>query len=241
MLVTTLNFLKEIALKNGKVLFVGTKRQAAGMVAEHATRCGQFFVNHRWLGGMLTNWPTVSTSIRTLQKYEESLAQEDSQLTKKEKLEIDRSRIKLERVLGGIRNMGGKPDAVFVIDTNKEDLVIAEAKKLGIPIIAVIDTNSNPDGIDYPIPGNDDAGKAIELYLRLASEAMLQGMQEGLTNVGVDLGSVDVVFGAAANIEIPDFVEPQEEKAAAGKKKAVPVVTKKISKAAKPKKTEESK
>jgi small subunit ribosomal protein S2 len=226
MLHNALLVLKEIAAKNGKILFVGTKKQASNLVADYAKRCGQYFVNHRWLGGMLTNWPTVSASIRTLQKYETDLANPSSFLTKKEKLELDRNRQKLDKVLGGIRNMGGKPDAIFVIDARVESLAISEAKKLGITVIAIVDTNSNPDNIDYVIPGNDDAAKAIELYLKLASEAALAGIQEGLTNAGVDIGNIELNLGDAANIELPEIKDKDAEESAAKKKKTT-VVTKK--------------
>ena len=221
-----LNFLKGVASKNGKILFVGTKRQASELLSDYATKCGQYFVNHRWLGGMLTNWSTVSASIKTLQTYEESLNSENSYFTKKEKLDLDRKRAKLDRVLGGIRNMGGKPDAIFVIDTNREALAIAEAKRLGIPVVAIIDTNCDPDLIDYAIPGNDDASKAIELYLKLSSEAILAGIQEGLANAGVDIGSVEISLGEVANTEMPEIGVEDTEEAAAKKKKAT-VVTKK--------------
>lgn len=223
-----LNILKDIASKNGKILFVGTKKQASELVAEHAIRCGQFYVNHRWLGGMLTNWPTVSASINTLKKYEEMLADTNSYLNKKEKLDIDRKRIKLDKVLGGIRNMGGKPDAIFIIDTRQESLAVAEANKLGIPIIAVVDSNCSPKGIDHVIPGNDDARKSIELYMKLTSEAVLLGMEEGLASAGVDVGSV--VLDNLINIEAPEmqslFAEKEEMDAGATKKKKATVVTK---------------
>ncbi|MCE2992182.1 MAG: 30S ribosomal protein S2 [Candidatus Jidaibacter sp.] len=193
LLKAALDVFKDVAAKNGRILFVGTKKQASEAIASEATRCGQYFVNHRWLGGMLTNWTTVSASIKTLQKYEELLANPDISLTKKEKLDIDRKRVKLDNVLGGIRNMGGSPDLLFVIDTNLESLAITEAKKLGIPVVAIVDTNSNPDGIDYIIPGNDDARKAIELYTRLASDAILSGIQQSLSKSGIDVGAEELV------------------------------------------------
>lgn len=247
LLKNALDVLKEAATKGAKVLFVGTKKQAAEVVAQEAARCGQYYVNHRWLGGMMTNFDTVAESIKTLQKYEELLANEETSLTKKEKLDLDRKRIKLDNVLGGIRNMGGKPDMLFIIDTNVEKLAIAEAKRLGIPIIAIVDTNSNPDGIDYIIPGNDDARKAIELYTRLASDAILAGMQESLAGSGIDLGAMDLGSLSGEAEALPDLaMEGKDEdkagkgaakkKAAPAKKKAAPVVTKKASK----KKTEET-
>lgn len=233
MLHSTLSLLKEVASRNGKILFVGTKKQASELVSDYAQRCGQFYVNHRWLGGMLTNWSTVSASIRTLQKYEADLANTGTTLTKKERLELDRNRLKLDRVLGGIRNMGGKPDIVFVIDSRVESLAITEARKLGIPVAAIVDTNANPDGIDHVIPGNDDAAKAIELYLKLASEAILSGIQEGLTSAGVDIGNVDLNLGDIANADLPEFKEEDEEGAKNSKKKKTTVVTKKAKPAAK--------
>jgi len=203
MLHNALNALKSVASKNGRILFVGTKHQASEYVAKTAIACGQYYVNHRWLGGMLTNWKTVSESIKTLQKYEERLASEDVILTKKERLDLDRQRQKLEKVLGGIRNLGGKPDILFVLDTNVEKLALVEARKLGIPIVAIADTNSDPDGIDYLIPGNDDARKAIETYLDLACAAIIDGIQESLVSSGVDIGSLEggveaLVMGAQA-------------------------------------------
>lgn len=224
-----LNVLKDVASKNGRILFVGTKKQASEVIAEAATRCGQYFVNHRWLGGMLTNWSTVSASIKTLQKYEELLENPDIILTKKEKLEIDRKRIKLNNVLGGIRNMGGRPDLLFVIDTNLESLAITEAKKLGVPIVAIIDTNSNPDGIDHIIPGNDDARKAIELYARLASDAILSGIQASLSHSGVDVGAAEVIA--------LEQTIPAEEIEAKDDEKALKVV--KVAMVEKAEKTEE--
>lgn len=192
-----LTVVHEVVRNNGRVLFVGTKRQASEAIAEAAKRCGQYYVNHRWLGGMLTNWPTVSKSIKTLTNYEKTLANENNELvkfTKKEILELTRKKDKLELSLGGIRNMGGKPDLLFVIDTNKEDIAILEARKLGIPIVAIIDSNSNPDVVNYPIPGNDDATRSIKLYCRLFSEVALNGLQEALASSGADIGSLDNPF-----------------------------------------------
>ncbi len=197
-----LEALKNVAAQNGRILFVSTKKQASDLIAEQAQRCGQYYVNHRWLGGMLTNWITVSASIKTLQDYETMLANDKQLVTKKERLVVDRKRIKLDNTLGGIRKMGGMPDILFVIDTNEHKLAISEANKLGIPVCAVVDTNSNPDGIDYVIPGNDDARKAIEMYCRLAADAALLGTQEGLRRAGVDVG---------ASIEINNAVEKTTE------------------------------
>lgn len=195
MLNRALKMVHDVVVKNGRVLFVGTKTQASSIVAENAKRCGQYYVNHRWLGGMLTNWNTVSASIRTLRGIEERLDNPEvaARLTKKEILELNRSREKLERSLGGIREMGGRPDVLFVVDTNKEKLAIQEAKKLNIPVIAIVDSNSNPDEVTYPIPGNDDATRAIDLYCKLFSDAALAGIQDSLASSGVDIG-------AAANL-----------------------------------------
>jgi small subunit ribosomal protein S2 len=180
--------IRDITAGGGRVLFVGTKRQASSVVADAAQRCGQYYVNHRWLGGMLTNWNTISKSIKRLRVLEEQLASEAEGRTKKELLQITREQQKLERSLGGIKDMGGLPDVLFVIDTNKEAIALQEARKLGIPIAAVVDTNCNPDGIAYPIPGNDDALRAINLYCDLVSRAVLDGIQAELSHQGVDLG-----------------------------------------------------
>jgi small subunit ribosomal protein S2 len=173
------------------VLFVGTKRQAAQPVAEAAEKCAQYYMNHRWLGGTLTNWQTVSKSIQRLKQIDEALETGAEGLTKKERLGIERDQTKLQASLGGIREMGGVPDLLFVIDVKKEALAIAEANKLGIPVVAVVDTNCSPDGIDYIIPGNDDAARAIALYCDLASRAALDGMSAQLGAAGVDIGSLE--------------------------------------------------
>jgi small subunit ribosomal protein S2 len=180
---------RDIVAKGGRVLFVGTKRQAQERIAEAAKRCGQYYVNHRWLGGMLTNWQTISNSIKRLRQVDELLAQEQLGLTKKELLKLTREREKLERALGGIREMGGLPDAIFVIDTNKEDIAVAEANKLGIPVVAVVDSNSNPDGINFPIPGNDDALRAIDMYCDMMVGAVLDGISAEVTASGGDAGA----------------------------------------------------
>jgi small subunit ribosomal protein S2 len=177
---------RQVAASGGRVLFVGSKRQAQDIVAETATRCGQYYVNHRWLGGMLTNWKTINNSIKRLKTLEEILKNpEGSNKTKKELLEMSREHEKLQRALGGIKDMGGLPDVVFVIDSNKENIAIAEANKLGIPVIAVLDTNSTPNGVDYPIPGNDDSTRALRLYCRLISDAILDGISEHVAKAGV--------------------------------------------------------
>lgn len=172
----------------GRVLYVGTKRQASESIAEAAKRSAQYYINHRWLGGTLTNWKTISASIRRLRQLDDILADPQGR-TKKEVLNVTRERDKLNQALGGIKEMGGTPDLLFVIDTNKEQIAIAEARKLGIPIVAVVDTNCNPDGIDFPIPGNDDAGRAITLYCDLIARAAIDGIQRSQASAGVDLGA----------------------------------------------------
>ncbi|MFN7754501.1 MAG: 30S ribosomal protein S2 [Holosporales bacterium] len=177
--------------KGGRVLFVASKRQATDVIAETARKCGQHFVNHRWLGGMLTNWKTVSNSLKTLKEIDEKLSNPMEGLTKKEQIMLTRRRDKLEQVLGGIKDMGGQPDLVVIIDTNKEAIAIEEANVLKIPVIAVLDSNCDPEGIRYPIPGNDDARRAIELYCDLFVAAALGGMQEAMVASGVDLGALE--------------------------------------------------
>ena len=187
-----LQAVSDVVAKGGRVLFVGTKRQAADSIAEAAKRSAQYFVNSRWLGGTLTNWKTISNSIARLKKIEEMLnSGESGGYTKKEKLTLSREKEKLELALGGIRDMGGVPDLLFVIDTNKEDIAIKEARRLGIPIAAIIDTNCNPDGITYPIPGNDDAARAINLYCDLISKAAIDGISRGQGEAGIDLGAAE--------------------------------------------------
>ena len=189
MLYQALEAVRDITTSGGRVLFVGTKRQAAGPVAAAAKRCGQYYINHRWLGGMLTNWKTISNSIRRLRTLEEQLqAGDQSGLTKKELLQRNRELEKLERSLGGIKEMGGLPDILVVIDTNKESLAIKEAEILGIPVVAVLDSNSSPEGVRYPVPGNDDALRAIELYCELVSQAVLEGIQKEISDAGGDIG-----------------------------------------------------
>jgi len=191
MLDAALNFIRETVAKGGRILFVGTKRQAAKPIAEAAEKCAQYYMNHRWLGGTLTNWQTVSKSIQRLKQIDEAMAQGAEGLTKKERLGMEREQAKLQASLGGIREMGGVPDALFVIDVNKEDLAILEAKKLGIPVVAIVDTNCSPKGVDYVIPGNDDAARAISLYCDLVSRAALDGMSAQLGAAGVDLGALE--------------------------------------------------
>ncbi|WP_421737872.1 30S ribosomal protein S2 [Caulobacter sp.] len=180
---------REVAAAGGRVLFVGTKRQASDPVATAAKRCAQYYVNHRWLGGTLTNWRTVSGSIARLRELEGVLAGEGAGRSKKELLQLTRERDKLELSLGGIKDMGGIPDIMFVIDTNKEAIAILEARKLNIPVIAILDTNCDPDGITYPIPGNDDAARALQLYCDLIADAVLDGLAAGQASSGVDLGA----------------------------------------------------
>ncbi len=181
---------RDVVAGGGRILFVGTKRQAAEPVSRHAAQCAQFFMNSRWLGGTLTNWQTISNSIKRLRELETMLDGDGAGgLTKKEILNLTREREKLERALGGIKEMGGVPEMMFVVDTNKESIAIAEAKTLGIPVVAILDSNCDPDGIDYPIPGNDDAARAIELYCDLISKAAIAGIEEGNISAGVDLGA----------------------------------------------------
>jgi len=191
MLDAALNVIRETVAKNGRILFVGTKRQASKPIAEAAEKSAQYYMNHRWLGGTLTNWQTVSQSINRLRAIDEASEQGFAGLTKKERLGMEREQIKLQASLGGIREMGGVPDLLFVIDVNKEDLAILEAKKLGIPVVAVVDTNCSPDGVDYVIPGNDDAARAISLYCDLAARAALDGMSAQLGAAGVDMGAME--------------------------------------------------
>ncbi len=190
MLDAALNAVRETAAKGGRLLFVGTKRQASGPVADAAERCAQYYMNHRWLGGTLTNWQTVSKSIKRLQEIDEILGAGGEGLTKKERLGLERDQEKLQASLGGIREMGGLPDMLFVIDVKKEALAVAEANKLGIPVVAVVDTNCSPDGVDYIIPGNDDAARAIALYCDLVSRAALDGTAAQMNAAGVDVGAM---------------------------------------------------
>ena len=183
-----LKSLRDISANGGRILFVGTKRQAADQVKEAAKRCGQYYVNHRWLGGMLTNWKTVSGSIARLKELDNILNGDASAYTKKEALMLSRERERLELSIGGIKEMGGLPDALFIIDTNKENIAVHEANNLNIPVFAILDTNSDPKGVDFPIPGNDDALRAIELYCELASGAVLDGLSAEMAKSGRDKG-----------------------------------------------------
>jgi small subunit ribosomal protein S2 len=186
--------LREVAATGGRILFVGTKRQASEPIAAAAKRCAQYYVNHRWLGGTLTNWQTISHSIKRMRTIEETLeGAQSSGLKKKELLGLLRERDKLDRALGGIKEMGGLPNMLFVIDTNKEAIAIAEARKLNIPVTAILDSNSNPDGIAFPIPGNDDAARALALYCDLAARAIIDGLSQGHAEAGIDAGESEVI------------------------------------------------
>jgi small subunit ribosomal protein S2 len=191
MLDQALQVVRDTVARGGRILMVGTKRQAQKAVAEAAEKSAQFYMNHRWLGGTLTNWQTVSLSIARLKQIDEAAGRGFEGLTKKERLGMEREQAKLQASLGGIREMGGVPDLLFVIDVNKEDLAILEARKLGIPVVAVVDTNCSPDGVDYAIPGNDDAARAIQLYCDLITRAALDGMSAQLGAAGVDLGAME--------------------------------------------------
>lgn len=210
MLDRALRAVRDVTAAGGRVLFVGTKRAAADYVADSAKRCGQYYVNHRWLGGMLTNWKTITGSIKRLRQIDEMLAGNVEGLTKKEVLDITRDREKLERALGGIKDMGGLPDILFIIDTNKEKLAVEEANKLGIPVIAILDSNSDPAGVTFPIPGNDDAIRAITLYCDLIAGAVLDGISAEMQASGQDIG---------ASEDMPAEIMPQvaiQEAASAG-------------------------
>ncbi|NOX41453.1 MAG: 30S ribosomal protein S2 [Alphaproteobacteria bacterium] len=209
-----LNAVRETVAKGGRILFVATKRQAQKAIADAAEHSAQYYMNHRWLGGTLTNWNTVSKSIGRLKSYDEQLAEGSEGLTKKELLGMQREQTKLQASLGGIREMGGVPDLLVVIDTNKEALAVAEANKLGIPVVAVLDSNSSPAGIDFPIPGNDDAARAIALYCDLITRAALDGMSAQMGSAGVDIGALEDAPVEAAIVE-----EAKSEKPAAKKTK----------------------
>ncbi|THD80738.1 MAG: 30S ribosomal protein S2 [Phenylobacterium sp.] len=206
---------REVAAAGGRILFVGTKRQASDPIASTAKRCAQYYVNHRWLGGTLTNWRTVSGSIARLRELEGLMESGESGRTKKELLQLTRERDKLELSLGGIKDMGGIPDLMFVIDTNKEAIAIQEARKLNIPVIAILDTNCNPDGITYPIPGNDDAARAIQLYCDLLADSILDGLAAGQAASGVDLGASETPMEPA--LARSEAAEPEAPKAKAPK------------------------
>ena len=212
MLDRALEMVKETTSRGGRVLFVGTKRQAQKPIAEAADKCAQYYMNHRWLGGTLTNWKTVSNSINRLKQIDSAMEEGTDGLTKKERLGMERDQSKLQASLGGIREMGGTPEVLFVIDVNKEDLAVAEANKLGIPVVAVVDSNCSPDGIDYPIPGNDDASRAISFYCDLIARAALAGMSAQLGDSGVDLGESENAPLEAALLDESDVSDEKAKK-----------------------------
>ena len=213
MLHHALQAMRDTAASGGRILFVGTKRQARDLVAQHAERCGQYYVNDRWLGGMLTNWATISKSIKRLKDLTAELddSSAETSRSKRELLERTRSRDKLERTLGGIKDMAGLPNMIFVVDTVKEHLAIAEAKTLGIPVVAIVDSNSNPEDITYPIPGNDDAIRAVNLYCELAGNAVLDGLQAEMVEAGVDIGAAEDMPAAEDVSAAPDINAPALE------------------------------
>jgi small subunit ribosomal protein S2 len=203
--------IRDAVAAGGRVLFVGTKRQASESIVDAAKRSAQYYINSRWLGGTLTNWKTISNSIKRLRQLEEVLSKEDVGLTKRELLNLTREKEKLESALGGIKDMGGTPDIMFVIDTNKEQLAIKEANRLNIPVVAVLDSNSNPAGVTYPIPGNDDAGRAISLYCDLMARAAIEGISQSQAHAGFDLGAaenpvVEIVPAAEQAAEVLDDI-----------------------------------
>ena len=198
-----LDFTRATVQHGGKVLFVGTKRQAQDPIADAARRCGQHYVNHRWLGGMLTNWKTISGSIRKFKQLEETLSGDTTGLTKKEVLKLTRERDKFQASLGGIRDMGGLPEVIFIIDVKKEELAVKEANVLGIPVVAILDSNTDPSGIAFPVPGNDDASRAIQLYVNAIADAVIDAKQGRAADMGVDLGAM---------VEAPvEYIAPEAE------------------------------
>ena len=198
-----LDFTRATVQHGGKVLFVGTKRQAQDPIADAACRCGQHYVNHRWLGGMLTNWKTISGSIRKFKQLEETLSGDTTGLTKKEVLKLTRERDKFQASLGGIRDMGGLPEVIFIIDVKKEELAVKEANVLGIPVVAILDSNTDPSGIAFPVPGNDDASRAIQLYVNAIADAVIDAKQGRAADMGVDLGAM---------VEAPvEYIAPEAE------------------------------
>jgi len=213
----------DVVAKGGRVLFVGTKRQASEAVADAAKSCAQYFINHRWLGGTLTNWRTISNSIKRLKSLEELLEGDHRGLTKKELLQLTREKDKLERSLGGIKDMGAPPDLMFVIDTNKESIAIAEARKLHMPVVAIVDSNCDPDGITYPIPGNDDAGRAITLYCDLMARAAIDGIERAQGSLGADLGAAEEPLSEPG---LEGEGTSEEEAAAPAKKKPAKAASK---------------
>ena len=198
-----LDFTRATVQHGGKVLFVGTKRQAQDPIADAARRCGQHYVDHRWLGGMLTNWKTISGSIRKFKQLEETLSGDTTGLTKKEVLKLTRERDKFQASLGGIRDMGGLPEVIFIIDVKKEELAVKEANVLGIPVVAILDSNTDPSGIAFPVPGNDDASRAIQLYVNAIADTVIDAKQGRAADMGVDLGAM---------VEAPvEYIAPEAE------------------------------
>lgn len=246
MLYSGLAVLKNVASTGGRVLFVGTKSQAKDPVAEAAERCGQYYVNHRWLGGMLTNWRTISASIKRLKHLEEMFAEPEkmAHLTKKEKLGLEREFEKLQLTLGGIKNMGGIPEAIFVVDTTKEDIALAEAAQLGIPVIGITDTNADPEVLPYPVPGNDDAARSIRLFTRLASDAVLAGVEEHLSKAATKASSdaASKAGGRKGSVKLsPKAAAAAAAEEAADEKAGAEKVTKVVKKAKETAKTDEKK
>jgi small subunit ribosomal protein S2 len=231
MLDAALNVIQQTVSKGGTILFVGTKRQASTAIADAAERSAQYFMNHRWLGGTLTNWKTISNSISRLKSIDEQLEEGAQGMTKKERLGMEREQTKLQASLGGIREMSGVPDLLFVIDVKREALAVTEANKLGIPVIAVVDSNCAPEGVDYLIPGNDDAARAIQLYCDLAARSALDGMSAQLDAAGVDLGEMEEVTDEVLSSDILAEEIPQAAKPEAVAKEAKPEV---VAKEAKP-------
>ena len=209
---------RDVVAGGGRVLFVGTKRQAQEPIKDAAKRSAQYFIASRWLGGTLTNWKTISNSIRRLRQLDELLSSESQGFTKRERLSLTRERDKLELALGGIKDMGGLPDMMFVIDTNKEAIAIKEANRLGIPVIAILDSNCSPDGVTYPIPGNDDAGRALSLYCDLIARAVIEGISVSQSSAGIDVGELE----APVDVDVPAEAEVAAEPAAEAKAEATP-------------------
>lgn len=217
MLYQALHAIYDVVVNGGRVLLVGTKGQAGDSVKESALKCAQYYVNHRWLGGMLTNWKTVFNSIRRMKSLQEQMALPTLQLTKKERLKLENDYAKLERNLGGIKDMGGVPDILFVIDIVKEKTAVQEAKKLGIPVVGIVDTNADPEEVDYPIPGNDDASRAIEFYCQLVANTVLEALKHQVAKAGVDFGASEDIaetFGMmsaeGADVAVPEEVGSAE-------------------------------
>jgi len=223
LLYRALEAVRETVAAGGRVLFVGTKSQASSIIKESAKRCGQYYINHRWLGGMLTNWKTVNQSIKRMKDMEKILEEGAVGLTKKESLDLERKYTKLELAIGGISDMGGLPDMLFVVDTNKEALSIQEANRLGIPVAAVLDTNSDPYGVSFPIPGNDDAIRAIQLYCDLIADSVLDGLQAEMVSAGIDIGESEEVLeldGVSAADAEETSSETASEETSTAKKRA---------------------